>query len=158
MAWKLTPLLPSRDRSALTVAQYPSAVHATSISSSPLIWVESPLWQEARKHLKYPRVSGDPWDVGWGLIFPPDCGCVTVRNHLALFVVPSGMPHVGPDMSPRDAPSGCLRWGSGYSGIWILRWGLVLPTWLLQAGDIGFYRRIYQPTLGRNELPAALCS
>ena len=46
--WKLTPLLPSRDRSALSVGLKPSAVRGTSINLSPLIWRESPLWHEAR--------------------------------------------------------------------------------------------------------------
>jgi hypothetical protein len=40
---KTHTLVPSRDRSALTVALKPSSVRGTSISFSPFIWADSPL-------------------------------------------------------------------------------------------------------------------
>ena len=58
--WKLTPLLPSRDLSALTVALNPSEVRGTSVSFSPLIWAESQLWHEARNQVRKPHVSVTP--------------------------------------------------------------------------------------------------
>jgi len=76
----------------------------------------------------------------------------------AFVVAPSGMPHSGPDMSPRDmrlmAVSGEA---AGLAGTEPLT-GLVQPTWLLQAGDPSYHRSICQPSLGRTELPGALSS
>jgi len=58
--WELIPLLPSRDRTTLTVALKPSAVCATCISFSPLISAESPLWHETHIQDKKSHVSVTP--------------------------------------------------------------------------------------------------
>jgi len=100
--WKLTPLLPSRDRSALTVALKPSAVRGTNISFYPLMWPESPLWHEASTHDKKPHVSVTPETSMGGLFNPLPGGAALLVTARALKVVPSVIPHRGPDMSPRD--------------------------------------------------------
>ena len=75
-------------------------------------------------------------------------------------VVPSGMPHSGPDMSTRDMR---LRAASeevagSVDTESLATDGLVLPTWQLQAGGPSYHSGIGQPALGRAELPAALGS
>jgi hypothetical protein len=58
--WKVTPLLPSRDRRALTVALNPSAVPGTIIKFSPYIWAVRLLGHRVFNHARKPRVSVTP--------------------------------------------------------------------------------------------------
>ena len=50
--WKVTPLLPSRDRRAMTVALKPSAVPGTIITFSPFIWVDRRLGHKVLNHAR----------------------------------------------------------------------------------------------------------
>jgi hypothetical protein len=70
--WKDTPPLASRDLSAATVAQKPSAVSGTSTRRSALIWAVSPLRHVARSQARKPRVSLTP-NENWRLVSLLSC-------------------------------------------------------------------------------------
>jgi hypothetical protein len=74
-------LLPSKDRSALTEALNSPEVRGTSISFSPLIWADSPLWHEARINDKTTMRDRFPWDEERGLILPLACVSHTICGH-----------------------------------------------------------------------------
>jgi hypothetical protein len=84
--WKLTPLLQSRYRRALTVARKPAAVPGTIISFSAFSWSERLLEHCVLNNVRKPRVSEAP---------EKKMGVLT----LSVKVVPAGMPSRGPDVS-----------------------------------------------------------
>jgi hypothetical protein len=58
--WKLTPPLPSTDRSALTAVLKPLAVDGTTISFSVFSWVVRPPGQDARNQAGKARALRTP--------------------------------------------------------------------------------------------------
>jgi hypothetical protein len=147
--WKLTPLLPTMHRSALTVALKPSAFRGTSIRF-PLSSGLTPNSDTRPVTMTGSRACPSPLWRKKGLDLPLTYGGRTACNHLAVCsgAVRRTTQRSG-QVSKRHAPNGYLRRGIGN---WTVGSGLVRPTWLLQDGVPSYYRSIYQPTLGRVEL------
>jgi len=96
--WKLTPSLPSRERSALTAARNPSAVDGTIISFSLLSWAVRPPGQDARNQARKARVSRKP-EIKIVLLLGRSPLGRQVLATWAFRVAPSGVSLRGPDMS-----------------------------------------------------------
>jgi hypothetical protein len=108
---------PSRDRSVMTAALNPSAVDGMTINFSLFSWAVRPPGQEARNQARKARVSRKPAIKMGVLLGRSPMGAALLVATWAFVVVPSGMPHNGPDMSSKiHAPSGCLRRSRGFSG------------------------------------------
>jgi hypothetical protein len=96
--WKLTPSLPSRDRSALITARNPSAVAGTTINFSLLSRAVRPPGQDARNQARKARVSLAS-EIKMGVLLGSCSAGKQVLVTRAFGVVPSGLSLRGPDMS-----------------------------------------------------------
>jgi hypothetical protein len=96
--WKLTPSLPSRDRSALTAARNPSAVDGTTINFLLFSWAVRPPGLDARNQARKARVLRKPY-IKMGVLLGRSPAGRQVLATWTLRVVPSGMSLRGPVMS-----------------------------------------------------------
>ena len=91
--WKLTPTLPSRDRSGLTAALNPFAFDGITLSFSAFSWAAGPPEYDASYHARNVRVSRTPEMKIGGLLGRSPTG------KQACLLVPSGFSLRGPYMS-----------------------------------------------------------
>jgi hypothetical protein len=140
----LVPHMPSchRQEQLCFVYLFKLDVHQQANVLYHVVWNLKTFCLSAIQCVEAERVL-DSWNVYRGLILPLYCRSSTIRRHLGAFG--GAIRHAtqsSTHVSERHAPSGCLRWGRWYNGIWTLVCGLVRLAWPLLHGDPANYRSI----------------
>ena len=141
-----TPLLPSKDRRALTVVLNLYAVAGTTIKLSSLRWADRPLGQAAHNHIRNALVPVTP-KIKMGNLLRRSPAAVQVLVTWAFVVVPSDVPFRDMDMSLVDvrlvsvSETADLDVSGG-------------PSCLVRSGRRCHYSRVCRPTFGSSNVPA----